>query len=149
MNRRGVLGMLGLGAAAGPVVAKEMIYQTSYKSPGLSSPAVLGTHEWSNAPDQVIPWNPVESLARAKAEYNTLTGDPSAWIADYVAREYEEYVCGYSSYRLDNIDPDIRNMKSISESAKMRMFITRKAKRRYESSKDSLFQRIQELIKEI
>jgi len=143
MNRRGVLGMLGLGAAAGPAVAKEMIYQTG----GLSTPAIVATQDWKEPGD--IPWNPVESLARAKAEYNTLTGDPSAWIADYVAREYEEYVCGYSSYRLDNIDPDIRNMKSISESAKMRMFITRKAQRRYEASKNSVFQRIQELMKEI
>jgi len=138
-----MLGVLGLGAAAGPAVAKEMIYQTG----GLSTPAIVATQDWKEPGD--IPWNPVESLARAKAEYNTLIGDPSAWIADYVAREYEEYVCGYSSYRLDNIDPDIRNMKSISESAKMRMFITRKAQRRYEASKNSVFQRIQELMKEI
>ena len=143
MNRRSMLGVLGLGAAAGPAVAKEMIYQTG----GLSTPAIVATQDWKEPGD--IPWNPVESLARAKAEYNTLTGDPSAWIADYVAREYEEYVNGYSSYRLDNIDPDIRNMKSISESAKMRMFITRKAQRRYEASKNSVFQRIQELMKEI
>jgi hypothetical protein len=143
MNRRSMLGVLGLGAAAGPAVAKEMIYQTG----GLSTPAIVATQDWKEPGD--IPWNPVESLARAKAEYNTLIGDPSAWIADYVAREYEEYVCGYSSYRLDNIDPDIRNMKSISESAKMRMFITRKAQRRYEASKNSVFQRIQELMKEI
>jgi hypothetical protein len=141
MNRRGVLGMLGLGAAAGPVVAKEMIYQSSYPSPGLSTPA--------NFVDQAIPWDPVETLSRVKAEYNTMTSDPSKWIADYVAREYEEYMCGYSSFRLDNIDPDIRNMKSITESAKMRMFITRKAQRRYESNKNSLFQRIQELMKEV
>ncbi len=141
MNRRGVLGMLGLGAAAGPVVAKEMIYQTSYPSPGLSTPA--------NFVDQSIPWNPVENLARAKAEYNTLIGDPSAWIADYVAREMDEYLSGYSSLRLETIDPDIRNMKSLSESAKIRMAIERKAKRRYQASKNGLFQRIQELMKEV
>ena len=149
MNRRGVLGMLGIGAAAGPAVAKEMIYQTTYPSSGLSSPAILGTQGWSSAPEQAIPWNPVESLARAKAEYNTLTGDPSAWIADYVAREMDEYLSGYSSLRLETIDPDIRNMKSLSESAKIRMAIERKAKRRYEASKNNVFQRIQELMKEI
>jgi hypothetical protein len=143
MNRRSMLGVLGLGAAAGPVVAKEMIYQTG----GLSTPAIVATQDWKEPGN--IPWNPVEQLAHVKKEYDMMTGDASKWIADYVAREYDEYVCGYSSFRLDNIDPDIRNMKSISESAKMRMFITRKAKRRYESSKDSLFQRIQELMKEI
>jgi hypothetical protein len=144
MNRRGVLGMLGLGAAAGPAVAKEVIYQTSYPSPGLSTPAILST-----AADSPIPWDPVESLARAKAEYEMVTSDPSAWIADYIAREYEDYVSGYSSIRLDSIDPDIRNMKSISESAKIRMWITRKAQRRYEANKNSLFMRIQELLKEV
>ena len=144
MNRRGVLGMLGLGAAAGPAVAKEMIYQSSYPSPGLSTPAILST-----AADSPIPWNPVETLAHVKKEYEVMTGDSSAWIADYIAREYEEYVSGYSSFRLDNIDPDIRNMKSLSESAKMRMYFERKAKRRYESTSRNLLHRIQELMKEI
>jgi hypothetical protein len=141
MNRRGVLGMLGLGAAAGPAVAKEMIYQTSYPSPGLSTPAIYDSTEPS-----AIPWDPVETLSRAKAEYNTLIGNPSAWIADYVAREMDEYLSGYSSLRLETIDPDIRNMKSLSESAKIRMAIERKAKRRYEANKNSLSQRIQELL---
>lgn len=141
MNRRGVLGMLGLGAAAGPAVAKEMIYQTSYPSPGLSTPAIYDSTEPS-----AIPWDPVETLSRAKAEYNTLIGDPSAWIDDYVAREMNEYLSGYSSLRLETIDPDIRNMKSLSESAKIRMAIERKAKRRYEANKNSLSQRIQELL---
>ena len=144
MNRRGVLGMLGLGAAAGPVVAKEMIYQTSYPSPGLSTPAILST-----AADSPIPWNPVETLAHVKKEYEVMTGDSSAWIADYVAREMDEYLSGYSSLRLETIDPDIRNMKSLSESAKIRMAIERKAKRRYESTSRNLLHRIQELMKEI
>ena len=141
MNRRSVLGMFGIGAAVGPTVAKEMIYQSSYPSPGLSTPA--------NFVDQPIPWNPVETLAHVKKEYEVMTGDSSAWIADYIAREYEEYVSGYSSFRLDNIDPDIRNMKSLSESAKMRMYFERKAKRRYESTSRNLLHRIQELMKEI
>jgi len=142
MNRRGVLGILGLGAAAGPAVAKDMIYQSSYPSPGLSTPAILST-------DSPIAWNPVETLAHVKKEYEMMTGDSSAWIADHIAREYEEYVSGYSSFRLDNIDPDIRNMKSLSESAKMRMHFERKAKRRYESTSRNLLHRIQELMKEI
>lgn len=141
MNRRGVLGMLGLGAAAGPVVAKEMIYQTSYPSPGLSTPA--------NFVDQSIPWNPVETLAHVKKEYEVMTGNSSAWIADYVARELDEYHSGYGSFRFEHIEPDIRNMKSLSETTKIRMHFERKAKRRYESNKNHLWLRIQELMKEI
>lgn len=141
MNRRSVLGMFGIGAAVGPAVAKETIYQSSYPSPGLSTPA--------NFVDQPTPWNPVETLAHVKKEYEVMTGNSSAWIADYIARELDEYHSGYSSFRLDNIDPDIRNMKSLSESAKMRMYFERKAKRRYESTSRNLLHRIQELMKEI
>jgi len=143
MNRRSMLGVLGLGAAAGPVVAKEMIYQTG----GLSTPAIVATQDWKEPGD--IPWNPVEQLAQVKKEYEAMTSDSSAWIADFVTREYEEYLSGYASYRLETIDPDIRNMKSLSESAKMRMYFTRKAKRRYESISGNLLNRIQQLIKEI
>ena len=143
MNRRGVLGFLGLGAAAGPAVAKEMIYQSSYPSPGLSTPAIMSTTADS------IPWNPVETLAHVKKEYEVMTGDPSAWITDYVARELGEYHNGYSSFRFEHIDPDIRNMKSLSETTKIRMHFERKAKRRYEASKNSVWTRIQELMKEI
>ena len=142
MNRRGVLGMLGLGAAAGPAVAKEMIYQSSYPSPGLSTPAILST-------DAPIPYNPVETLAHFKKQYEVMTGDPSTWIADYIAHELEEYHNGYSSFRFEHIDPDIRNMKSLSETTKIRMHFERKAKRRYEASKNSVWTRIQELMKEI
>jgi hypothetical protein len=143
MNRRGFMSVLGLGAAAGPLVAQEAVLATPFPST-----AGIGYSITKEAYDN-IPWNPVESLARAKAEYNTLIGDPSAWVADYVAREMDEYLSGYGSIRLETIDPDIRNMKSLSESAKIRMAIERKAKRRYQASKNSMFQRIQELMKEV
>ena len=145
MNRRGVLGFLGLGAAAGPAVAKEMIY----KSPGLSTPAILPSTSGSWGEDSPIPWDPVKQLAEAKREYERVAGDPSAWIADYVARELDEYYSGYSSFRFEYIDPDIRNMKSLSETTKIRMHFERRAKRRYESSKNNLFERIQHLLKEV
>jgi hypothetical protein len=142
MNRRGVLGMLGLGAAAGPAVVSQLGSQGST----LAIPSTGGEYY-----DKVeaIPWNPVEQLASAKREYEMLTGDGSRWIADYIAREMDEYVSGYSSFRLENIDPDIRNMKSFSEMAKIRMHIERKAKRRLESQKNHMWSRIQELMKEI
>jgi hypothetical protein len=141
MNRRGVLSMLGIGAAAGPALISQG-----------ATPAYLSTSSPFIGKDNAIaemPWNPVDHLAQLKKEYEVMTGDSSAWIADFVAREYEEYMTGYSSYRLETIDPDIRNMKSISESAKMRMFFARKAKRRYESNSRNLFERIKELTGQI
>ena len=146
MNRRGVLSMLGMGAAAGPAIAKQYVGNSVMNS----SPAIPSTGGWDNFSDkdQAVSWNPVEQLASAKREYEMLTGDASKWITDYVAREWDEYMSGYSSIRIETIDPDIRNMKSFSESAKIRAFIERRAKRRYESQKNHMWSRIQELMKE-
>ena len=145
MNRRSMLGMLGLGAAVGPAVVSNAV-----------SPAFpTGTANYDNVTPMKgsveggIPWNPVENLASAKREYDMMTGDSSKWIAEYAAREWEEYINGYSPYRNDNIDPDIRNMRSFSETAKMRMHIERKAKRKLESNKNHVWSRIQQLMKEI
>ena len=140
MNRRGVLGMLGIGAAAGPA----LVNQYSGKS-SLAIPSTGGEYY----KDQAVSWNPVEALDSAKREYAMMTGDGAKWVADYIAREMDEYVSGYSSFRVENIDPDIRAMKSFSEMAKIRMHIERKAKRRFESQKNHMWERIQELMKEV
>jgi hypothetical protein len=142
MNRRSMLGMLGLGAAAGPAVVSEAV-----RASNIPSTHGIGYSIAQETCDKV--WNPAEALASAKREYAMLTGEPSKWIADYVAREWDEYMSGYSSIRLETIDPDIRNMKSFSESAKVRMYIERRAKRRFESNKNHLLARVQDLMKEI
>ena len=143
MNRRSMLGMIGLGAAAGPAVVSEAVLASPVQTHGIGYSIAKETYDCDKA------WNPVEALASAKREYSMLTGEPSKWIADYVAREWDEYMSGYSSIRVETIDPDIRNMKSFSESAKVRMYIERRAKRRFESNKNHLWARVQDLMKEI
>lgn len=138
MNRRSILGMVGLGSIAGPAVAKEMIYPTEPSNALGFIPTTSG-----------IGWNPVEQLDKAKKDYDFMLGDKARWIADTIANEYREHLDGYGVVRLETIDPDIRNMKSLSESTKVRMYIERKAKRRYESSKNNMFTHIQELMKDV
>ena len=140
MNRRSVLGMIGLGAAAPAVVSQ---YATNSLSPPITSTIGYGSKD-----EAVDAWNPVEQLADAKREYELLTSDPSKWIADYVSREMDEYRDGYSSFRYESIDADIRALKSFSETAKMRMHIERKAKRRHQSHTTSMLGRIQDLMKQ-
>lgn len=142
MNRRGVLGMLGLSVAAGPA----MISQTSTVT---SSPAIWATPSSGNEVALDREWNPAEHLAHVRKEYDLMTGNADKWIAEFVEREWEEYLNGYSTYRIDNIDADIRNMKSFSETAKIRMHIERKARRRMNKEKSYLSQRIQELLGQI
>jgi hypothetical protein len=139
MNRRGVLGMLGIGAAAGPSLVKQY-----------ASDAVPSTGGYNFADKaELVQWNPVEALAEAKKDYEAITLDPETWIADFASREWKEYMDGYTSHRIETIDPDIRNMKSLSESAKMRMYFERKAKRKQAQYAESALGRVQEWMKKV
>lgn len=144
MNRRSMLSMLGVGAAAGPAVVSQL------GSQGVTSPPIPSTGGYDFVDKaEVVQWNPVEALAEAKRDYEAITADPKAWISDFVAREWKEYMDGYTSYRYETIDPDIRNMKSLSETAKMRMFFERKAKRKQEQYAESALGRINEWMKRV
>lgn len=144
MNRRGFMSMLGIGAAAGPAVVSQAASEYA-QSPGLG--AAIGS-QW--VAEKADVWNPADELKRVKQDYEFIVNDRSQWIADWIKREYEEIRGGYASnYRYENIDPDIRNMKSLSESAKFRMFIERRANYKYESIKNSMFTQIQSLMKQV
>jgi hypothetical protein len=75
-----------------------------------------------------------------------ITSDPAKWIADRLAEEMKDWRMGYSGVYYANIDPDIRNMKSITETAKMRIYFERKVKRQAEVHQTSLTHRIAEYL---
>ena len=126
MNRRGVLGMLGLGAAAGPAIAEKAI--STAGSYGASTPAFL-MNQYS---DKVYPAedseNPLQRLNNVREHFNHLS-DKKKWIDGFISRELHE-IYSYGNYS-NQIDPDIMAMKSFSMSAKIRMHIQRRAERRY------------------
>jgi hypothetical protein len=129
MNRRGVLSMLGLGAAAGPALATQYVSTASgaISATDISSKTYLGEKLYDNVP---ISENPLEMLNTVKDRYNRLTGDKDSWITRYIENEMRD-VFRYGNYN-NSIDPDIMVMKSFSPSAKMRLHIERRARRRYE-----------------
>jgi hypothetical protein len=142
MNRRGILGLIGLGAVAPSIVSQNAlgaqgsnVYPTPYTPYDFGKQAVLSGE-----------LNPVEQLLHCQKEYASITGNKDAWIADFITNEYNDYLGGYSAHRIETIDPDIRNMKSLSESAKIRMYLARRAQRKYDQSQNSLLRRIQELM---
>ena len=129
MNRRSMLGMLGIGAAAGPAIAENIVSQSGTK-------AVLA-HNYKydvdyglvdKCPD-VVQENPLQRLEHIREHYNFLK-DKSKWIENIVSREVQE-MHRYGSYQ-NHIDPDIMEMKSFSTSAKIRFHVQRRAERRYE-----------------
>jgi hypothetical protein len=79
-------------------------------------------------------------------QLSLITSDPAKWIAQRVTDEMKDWRMGFSGVRFNDIDPDIRNMKSITEVAKMRMYFERRATRQAEVNQTSLTARIAEYL---
>jgi hypothetical protein len=135
MNRRSILGVLGMGAVAGPSIAQEAVNKYSHSSnpvPYIDNNAIGFTHINKDH----------DYMKECQEKLSFITNDPAKWIADKMAEELREYHMGYGNIHYNNIDPDIRNMKSITETAKMRMYLERRVKRQYESQKISLMNQL-------
>ena len=131
MNRRSALGFLGIGAVTGPAIAQEAV--NKYGDPSNPVPYIDGfTHINKDH----------EYMKDCQTKLSYITTDPAKWIADRMTEELRDYHMGYSGIHYNNIDPDIRNMKSITETAKMRMYLERRVKRQYESQKTSLMNQL-------
>lgn len=142
MNRRGMLGFLGIGAAGATLgVQQDMnpVPSTHGASYGLDS-MVKEVYNTPMVEDRNT------ALKRMQEDLFGITSDPAKWIADRLAEEMKDWRMGYSSIRYDSIDPDIRNMKSITESAKMRMYFERRVRRQHEMNKTHLTHRIAEYM---
>ena len=136
MNRRSMLSFLGLGATAGPALVQQYS----------SNPVPIYAHhdDVSIKATLASVGDQKEYVKRMQEELSFINSDPAKWIADRVLNDMKDYSMGYSGVSYQNIDPDIRNMKSITELAKMRIYYERRAKRQYEVQKESLTHRIAE-----
>ena len=140
MNRRSMLGFLGLGSVAGPAVVQQMAYDNP--SPGIGSQGYYPDASIKSASAVMDK----DYVKRMQEELNFINADPLKWIADRVGQDMKDYMMGYSGVSYQNIDPDIRNMRSITEVAKMRMYYERRAKRQFETQKESLTHRIADAL---
>ena len=139
MNRRSMLSFLGIGAVGASTLGAQ-----SGMNPVPSTEATTGY--WIDKKSYSTPM--VEDRAgyiKKMQEELSSFNDPSKWIADRLAEELKDWR-GYSGVRYENIDPDIRNMKSISEATKMRMYFERKVRRQMEINQTSLSHRIAEYL---
>jgi hypothetical protein len=136
-----MLGMLGIGAAAGPAIAENIVSQSSEKSVLAHNYKYDVDYGLVNkyAPD-VVQENPLQRLEHIREHYNFLK-DKGKWVNDVVSREVQE-LHRYGSYQ-NHIDPDIMALKSFSMSAKIRFHVQRRAERRY----DQEFSEVSEQLK--
>ena len=141
MNRRSMLSFLGLGAVAGtavgsrgfdnPVPSTQDSYWIDNKSYTDATPMVKDTATY---------------LKEMQEQLSLITSDPAKWIAQRVTDEMKDWRMGFSSVKFSEIDPDIRNMKSVTETTKMRMYFERRATRQAEVNQTSLTHRIAEYM---
>ena len=87
MNRRSMLSMLGLGAAAGPAIAENLVSQAA--TPAIGS-QFLTMNKYSDkvylAEDSE---NPLQRLNNVREHYNHLK-DKKKWVDSFVSRELQE-----------------------------------------------------------
>lgn len=139
MDRRSMLSFLGLGAAAGPAIVQQ------YSSNPV--PPMYAHHDDASIKATLASvGDQKEYVKRMQEELSFINSDPAKWIAERALNDMKDYMMGYSGVSYNQIDPDIRNMKSITELAKMRIYYERRAKRNYETQKESLTHRITEAL---
>ena len=142
MNRRSMLSFLGIGA----VGASTLGAQSGMNPIPSTDGSYYQPEKHYAAHDIPIVKDTAAYLKDMQDQLSLINGDPSKWIADRLAEEIKDWRQGYSGVRYENIDPDIRNMKSISEATKMRMYFERKVKRQMEINKQSLSHCIAEYL---
>ena len=144
MNRRGMLSFLGIGAVGASTLGAQSGMNPVPSTHGTTYDIGYSIAKESYATPMVE--DRASTLKRMQDDLFGLTSDPSKWIADRLAEEMKDWRMGYSGVYYANIDPDIRNMKSITETAKMRIYFERKVKRQAEMQQTSLTHRIAEYL---
>ena len=139
MNRRSMLSFLGIGAVGASTLGAQASVVPSVQ-------AYYQPEKHYAAHDVPIVKDTAAYVKDMQEQLSLITGNPSKWIADKLAEEMKDWRMGYSSIRYDSIDPDIRNMKSITETAKMRMYFERRVKKQMEVNQTSLSHRIAEYL---
>ena len=141
MNRRSMLSFLGIGAVGASTLGAHA---------GNPVPSTHGSYYQPEkhyaAHDIPIVKDTTAYVKEMQDQLSLITSDPAKWIAQRVTDEMKDWRMGFSTIRYDSIDPDIRNMKSVSETTKMRMYFERRATRQAEVNQMSLTGRIAEYL---
>ena len=145
MNRRSMLSFLGIGAVGASTLGVQQT--SSVVTPNWKQATTgywIDNKSYTDATPMVK--DTTAYVKDMQEQLSLITSDPAKWIAQRVTDEMKEWRMGFSSVRFNDIDPDIRNMKSITEVAKMRMYFERRAIRQAEVNQTSLTHRIAEYL---
>lgn len=146
MNRRSVLGMLGIGAAVGPSVAKSVASPPLGGGYGMPLSGGYQSDVQKAAPrfdERQYIEDEVKEIVKS---FKRMTEDRDQWIADMEKNAFHEL------RNRPQVDVDIIAMKSFSDIAKLKLQARRVAERDYDSHhqhlssrKENLLQRLKQL----
>ena len=144
MNRRSMLSFLGIGAVGASTIGTQSDMNPVPSTHGTTYD--MGYSIVKETYDTPMVKDTATYLKDMQDQLSLITSDPAKWIAQRVTDEMKDWRMGFSGIRFNDIDPDIRNMKSITEVAKMRMYFERRAARQAEVNQTSLTHRIAEYL---
>ena len=144
MNRRSMLSFLGIGAVGASTIGTQSDMNPVPSTHGTTYD--MGYSIVKETYDTPMVKDTATYLKDMQDQLSLITSDPAKWIAQRVTDEMKDWRMGFSGIRFNDIDPDIRNMKSITEVAKMRMYFERRATRQAEVNQTSLTHRIAEYL---
>lgn len=126
--RRGFLAMLGLGPIAS-LVAEEPVNKLQYHAP------VNTVYRSTDIVEQ-------DESSYIKNMLKEMSSKED-WIKDWIERQKSDM---YNDLHIDRVDPDIKAMKSFSDSAKIRMQWRRMAERRYDQERNRCIEQLKRLV---
>lgn len=147
MNRRSMLGFLGLAPTLGAAVAKDALSGGGQLARPMQDIAYNRLSPGMYAGDSPKPMDFMEkssyqlqAFTSAQEEYKKLTQGRDEWIANVITTEIQNLKWN------PRFDYDILAMKSISDVAKVRMQARRNAEKNYECNEQSLATRIKDYL---
>ena len=142
MNRRSMLSFLGIGAVGASTLGAQSAMNPIPSTDG----SYYQPEKHYAAHDIPIVKDNTAYVKEMQEQLSLITSDPAKWIAQRVTDEMKDWRMGFSAVKYSEIDPDIRNMKSVTETTKMRMYFERRAARQAEVNQTSLTHRIAEYL---
>ena len=144
MNRRSMLSFLGIGAVGASTLGAQSCMNPIPSTHGTTYD--MGHSIVKETYDTPMVKDTTAYVKEMQDSLFAITSDRSKWNAQRVTDEMKDWRMGFPSIQYSQIDPDIRNMKSVTETAKMRMYFERRAKRQAEVNEMSLIYRIAEYV---
>ena len=144
MNRRSMLSFLGIGAVGASTLGAQSGMNPVPSTHGTTYD--MGYSIVKESYDTPMVKDTSGYIKEMQEQLSAITSNPAKWIAQRVTDEMKDWRMGFSAVKFNDIDPDIRNMKSVTETAKMRMYFERRAARQAEVNQTSLTHRIAEYL---